>query len=191
MEISCVVNGADSAKQNMNAEPELKPIFYSHSTISSCHHCWRIRKLKSSSPVSTNWSLGQVTSRSMHSNRQSAVKNGLAGSWSRVAPTADIPAKTLCRKLSKLLVLTLTKRSYLVSQPCRSCSVSLASKSSLQPISVGHFLRTVQYMPSVSAPCSCVCSRLTSPSASSWRKRDNTLICQSQGRIQRRTLYSI
>lgn len=138
MGTSCVVNGADSVKQNMNAEPELKPIFYSHSTILSCHHYWRIRKLKSSSPVSTNCSLGPMTSRSMHSNRQSAVKNGLAGSWSRVAPTADIPAKTLCRKLSKLLVLTLTKRSYLISRPCKSCSVSLTSKSSLQPISKSH-----------------------------------------------------
>ena len=27
---------------------------------------------------------------------------------------------------------------------------------------VGHFLRTVQYMPSFSVPCSCVCFRLTS-----------------------------
>ena len=53
-------------------------------------------------------------------------------------PTADIPAKTPSRKLSKLLVLTLTKRSCLVSQPCKSCSVSLASKNSLQPISKGH-----------------------------------------------------
>ena len=53
-------------------------------------------------------------------------------------PTADIPTKTPCRKLSKLLVLTLTKRSCLVSQPCKSCSVSLASKISLQPISKSH-----------------------------------------------------
>ena len=58
-------------------------------------------------------------------------------------------------------------------------------------ISVGHFLRTVQYMPSFSVPCSCVCSRLTSPSVSSWHKQDNTLICQSRGRIQRRTPYSV
>lgn len=47
-------------------------------------------------------------------------------------------AKTPCRKLSKLLVLTLTKRSCLVSRSCKSCSVSLASKSSLQPISKSH-----------------------------------------------------
>ena len=53
--------------------------------------------------------------------------------------------------------------------------------------SVGHFLRTVQYIPSFSVPCSCVCSRLTSPSVSSWHKQDNTSIFQSQGHIQRRT----
>ena len=35
------------------------------------------------------------------------------------------------------------------------------------PISVGHFLRTVQYMPFGSSPYSCVCSRLISPSVSS------------------------
>ena len=56
-ETSYVVNGADSVKQSMNAELERKPIFYSHSTILSYRHCWRIRKSKSSSPVSTNWSL--------------------------------------------------------------------------------------------------------------------------------------
>mgnify|MGYP000326233449 CR=1 FL=1 len=78
------------------------------------------RKSKSSSPVSTNWSLGQVTSRSMHSSRQSAVKNGPAGSWSRVAPTADTPVKTPYRKLSNLLVLTLTKRNCLVSQHAKA-----------------------------------------------------------------------
>ena len=33
--------------------------------------------------------------------------------------------------------------------------------------SVGHFLRTVQYMPFGSSPYSCVCSRLISPSVSS------------------------
>lgn len=36
-----------------------------------------------------------------------------------------------------------------------------------QPFSVGHFLRTVQYMPFGSSPYSCVCSRLISPSVSS------------------------
>ena len=36
-----------------------------------------------------------------------------------------------------------------------------------KPKSVGHFLRTVQYMPFGSSPYSCVCSRLISPSVSS------------------------
>ena len=36
-----------------------------------------------------------------------------------------------------------------------------------KPSSVGHFLRTVQYMPFGSSPYSCVCSRLISPSVSS------------------------
>ena len=36
-----------------------------------------------------------------------------------------------------------------------------------KPSSVGHFLRTVQYMPFGSSPSSCVCSRLISPSVSS------------------------
>ena len=53
-------------------------------------------------------------------------------------PTADIPTKTQCRKLSKLLVLTLTKRSCLVSQLCKSCSAKLALKIFLQPISKSH-----------------------------------------------------
>jgi len=56
---------------------------------------------------------------------------------------------------------------------------------------VGHFLRTVQYMPSFSVPCSCVCSRLTSPSVSSWHKQGNTSICQSRGRIQNHIPYNV
>ena len=56
--------------------------------------------------------------------------------------------------------------------------------------SVGHFLRTVQYMPVCFAPCSCVCSRLISPSVSSWHKQDNTSICQSGEHIQHRTPYN-
>ena len=122
----------------MNAGPERKPIFYSHSTISNYHLCWRIRKSKSSFPVSTNWSPGPTTSRSMHFSRQSAVKNGQAGNWSKVAPTADIPTKTLYQRLSKPLVLTLMKRSYLVSLLCRSYSANLASRNSLQPILKSH-----------------------------------------------------
>ena len=43
----------------------------------------------------------------MHFSRQSAVKNGQAENWSRVAPTADIPTKTLYRRPAKLLALTL------------------------------------------------------------------------------------
>ena len=58
------------------------------------------------------------------------------------------------------------------------------------PTSVGHFLRTVQYMPVCFAPCSCVCSRLISPSVSSWHKQDNTSICQSGEHIQHRTPYN-
>jgi len=38
---------------------------------------------------------------------------------------------------------------------------------------------------------SCVCSRLISPSVSSWHKQDNTLMHQSPGHIQRRTLYEL
>ena len=57
-------------------------------------------------------------------------------------------------------------------------------------LSVGHFLRTVQYMLSFSVLCSCVCSRLISPSVSSWHKQDNTLMHQSPGHIQRRTPYN-
>lgn len=89
-------------------------------------------------PVSMNWSPGPTTSRSMHSSRQSAVKNGPAGNWSRVALTEDTPTKTPYLKLSKLLVLTLMKRSYLVSLLCRSYSANLASRNSLQPILKSH-----------------------------------------------------
>ena len=138
MEISCAVNGADSARQSTNAGPEQKPIFYSHSTISNNHLCWKIQKSKLSFPMSMNWSPGPTTSRSMHFSRQSAVKNGQAGNWSRVAPTADIPTKTPYLKLSKLLVLTLMKRSYLVSLLCKSYSANLASRNSLQPILKSH-----------------------------------------------------
>ena len=135
---SCAVNGADSVRQSMNAGPEQKPIFYSHSTISNCHHCLRIQKLKSFFPVSTSWSPGPTTSRSMHSSRQSAVKNGPVGSWSKVALIADIPTKPLYQRLSNLLVLTLMKRSYLVSLLCKSYSANLASRNSLQPILKSH-----------------------------------------------------
>ena len=44
---------------------------------------------------------------------------------------------------------------------------TLEPKPARKPKSVGHFLRTVQYMPFGSSPYSCVCSRLISPSVSS------------------------
>ena len=47
-----------------------------------------------------------------------------------------------------------------------SVSVGLVIATSCL-VSVGHFLRTVQYMPFGSSPYSCVCSRLISPSVSS------------------------
>ena len=70
-----------------------------------------------------------------------------------------------------------------------SISVGLVIATSCL-VSVGHFLRTVQYMPVCLAPCSCVCSRLISPSVSSWHKQDNTSICQSGEHIQHRTPYN-
>ena len=66
----------------------------------------------------------------------------------------------------------------------------LMASGYLKLSSVGHFLRTVQYMPVCFAPCSCVCSRLISPSVSSWHKQDNTSICQSGEHIQHRTPYN-
>lgn len=52
------------------------------------------------------------------------------------------------------------------------------------------FFADSSYMLSFSVLCSCVCSRLISPSVSSWHKQDNTLMHQSPGHIQRRTPYS-
>ena len=61
-------------------------------------------------------------------------------------------------------------------------------------ISLSHFSRSFfadsSYMLSFSVLCSCVCSRLISPSVSSWHKQDNTLMHQSPGHIQRRTPYN-
>ena len=69
-----------------------------------------------------------------------------------------------------------------------------------QPIHIVFFLYLLQfsrsffadssYMLSFSVLCSCVCSRLISPSVSSWHKQDNTLMHQSPGHIQRRTPYN-
>lgn len=52
------------------------------------------------------------------------------------------------------------------------------------------FFADSSYMLSFSVLCSCVCSRLISPSVSSWHKQDNTLMHQSPGHIQRRTPYN-
>lgn len=62
-------------------------------------------------------------------------------------------------------------------------SVSLAELSR-------SFFADSSYMLSFSVLCSCVCSRLISPSVSSWHKQDNTLMHQSPGHIQRRTPYN-
>ncbi len=48
------------------------------------------------------------------------------------------------------------------------------------PTSVGHSLRTVQYMPSFSVPCSCVCARLTSPIK---RNKINKLRCLQREKL--------
>lgn len=52
------------------------------------------------------------------------------------------------------------------------------------------FFADSSYMLSFSVLCSCVCSRLISPSVSSWHKQDNTSICQSGEHIQHRTPYN-
>ena len=59
------------------------------------------------------------------------------------------------------------------------------------PIQISRsFFADSSYMLSFSVLCSCVCSRLISPSVSSWHKQDNTLMHQSPGHIQRRTPYN-
>lgn len=64
----------------------------------------------------------------------------------------------------------------------------------IDPDYLYHFSRSFfadsSYMLSFSVLCSCVCSRLISPSVSSWHKQDNTLMHQSPGHIQRRTPYN-
>lgn len=62
---------------------------------------------------------------------------------------------------------------------CPECAISSRS-----------FFADSSYMLSFSVLCSCVCSRLISPSVSSWHKQDNTLMHQSPGHIQRRTPYN-
>lgn len=66
---------------------------------------------------------------------------------------------------------------------------SATTFSPLREISRSFFADS-SYMLSFSVLCSCVCSRLISPSVSSWHKQDNTLMHQSPGHIQRRTPYN-
>ena len=69
--------------------------------------------------------------------------------------------------------------------------VALADDSSFPLLQVSRsFFADSSYMLSFSVLCSCVCSRLISPSVSSWHKQDNTLMHQSPGHIQRRTPYN-
>ncbi len=57
--------------------------------------------------------------------------------------------------------------------------------------SVGHFLRTVQYIPSFFAPCSCGLFLFFEPFLLFPCTLDKTSIFQSRGHIQRRTPYSV
>lgn len=57
-------------------------------------------------------------------------------------------------------------------------------------LSVGHFLRTVQYMPVCFAPCSCVSFPFLEPFLSFSCTLGNTLILQSGEHIQCRTPYN-
>lgn len=69
--------------------------------------------------------------------------------------------------------------------------VSLTDNTSFPLFQVSRsFFADSSYMLSFSVLCSCVCSRLISPSVSSWHKQDNTLMHQSPGHIQRRTPYN-
>ena len=61
----------------------------------------------------------------------------------------------------------------------------------LQVESVGHFLRTVQYIPSFFAPCSCGLFLFFEPFLLFPCTLDKTSILQSRGHIQRRTPYSV
>lgn len=71
---------------------------------------------------------------------------------------------------------------------CQLTEVIFEDPSTLQ-VSRSFFADS-SYMLSFSVLCSCVCSRLISPSVSSWHKQDNTLMHQSPGHIQRRTPYN-
>ena len=69
--------------------------------------------------------------------------------------------------------------------------VTLCKINAIGPFGISRsFFADSSYMLSFSVLCSCVCSRLISPSVSSWHKQDNTLMHQSPGHIQRRTPYN-
>ena len=70
-----------------------------------------------------------------------------------------------------------------------ACAVMVNGDKPLIHISRSFFADS-SYMLSFSVLCSCVCSRLISPSVSSWHKQANTLMHQSPGHIQRRTPYN-
>ena len=66
-----------------------------------------------------------------------------------------------------------------------SVSVGLVIATSCL-VSVGHFLRTVQYMPVCFAPCSCASFPFLEPFLSFSCTLGNTLILQSREHIQHR-----
>lgn len=67
-------------------------------------------------------------------SRPSAVRNGLAGSWSKVDPTASIPMRRQSSRQLQMPGLIHMKRSSLVSLPCRSVLANPDSMSCLPPI---------------------------------------------------------
>ena len=80
----------------------------------------------------------------------------------------------------------------LIACPCNTLLTQRVSqnKTVLMCMFSRSFFADSSYMLSFSVLCSCVCSRLISPSVSSWHKQDNTLMHQSPGHIQRRTPYN-
>ena len=99
-------------------------------------------------------------------------------------------------------ILALTMGAQLIINTCQKGVISPEEvKSSIRHNEVNNvdyipsdisrsFFADSSYMLSFSVLCSCVCSRLISPSVSSWHKQDNTLMHQSPGHIQRRTPYN-
>ena len=82
------------------------------------------------------------------------------------------------------------KTIYLAGDTIWNQDVSDAIESYKPSVISRSFFADSSYMLSFSVLCSCVCSRLISPSVSSWHKQDNTLMHQSPGHIQRRTPYN-